>query len=58
MAWVKLNDMQRKCGDYVIAKNHCSLSNLKFALIDKNGKFLGQFERFDDAIKYYDGMTK
>ena len=46
--------MQRKCGDYVIAKNHCTASNLKFALLDKNGKFIEQFERYAEAIKYHE----
>ena len=54
MTWTKINDMQRKCGDYVIAKNHCTASNLKFALLDKNGKFIEQFERYAEAIKYHE----
>ena len=58
MTWTKINDMQRKCGDYVIAKNACTASNLQFALLDKNGKFIKQFERFDAAIKYHETEIK
>ena len=56
MTWLKINNMQRKCSDYVIAKNHCSASNLRFALKDRNGRFINEFERYDDAIKFYESM--
>ena len=58
MTWTKINDMQRKCGDYVIAKNHCTVSNLRFALKDRNSKFIQEFERYDDAIKFYETEIK
>ena len=53
MTWTKIN-AQRVCGDYVIAKNACTASNMQFALLDKNGKFIKQFERYDAAIKYHE----
>ena len=58
MTWEKINNMQRKCGDYVIAKNHCSASNLRFALFNRSGQIVKQSERYDDAIKFYEGMKK
>ena len=53
MTWTKIN-AQRVCGDYVIAKNACTASNMQFSLFDRNGKIVGQFERFDAAIKYHE----
>ena len=58
MTWTKTNDMQRKCGDYVIAKNHCTQSNMQFALFDRHGKIVKQFERYDSAIKFHDEFLK
>ena len=58
MTWEKINNTQRKCGDYVIAKNHCSASNLRFALKDSNGRFINEFERYLDAIKFYEAEIK
>ena len=54
MTWTKINATQWQCGDYVIAKNACTQSNMQFALFNRNGKIVKQFERYDDAIKFYD----
>ena len=54
MTWTKINDMQRVCGDYAIVKNACAASKMQFALFDKNGKIVKQFQRYDEAIKYHE----
>ena len=53
MTWTKIN-AQRVCGDYSIAKNACSASNMQFALFDRHGKIVKQFERYDAAIRFHD----
>ena len=57
MTWTKIN-AQRVCGDYVIAKNACTASNMPFALFNRHGKIVKQFERYDDAIKFYETEIK
>ena len=57
MTWTKING-QRVCDDYVIAKNACTLSNMQFALFNRRGKIVKQFERFDAAIKFHDELIK
>ena len=58
MTWTKINATQRQCGDYVIAKNACTESNMQFALFDRHGKIVKQFERFDAAIKFHETEIK
>ena len=55
MTWTKIN-AQRVCGDYVIAKNACTQSNMQYALFNRRGKIVKQFERYSAAIKYHDEL--
>ena len=48
--------MQRVCGDYTIAKNAYITSNMQFALFNRQGMIVKQFERFDEAIKFHDEL--
>ena len=56
MTWTKINAMQRLCGDYVIAKNACTASNMQYALLNRHGKIVKQFERYGEAIKFHKEM--
>ena len=57
MTWTKING-QRVCGDYAIAKNACTQSNMQYALFDRRGNIIKQFERYDAAIKFHDELIK